>query len=225
MKKYFLSAFAIAGLAVGAFVAADHIDSPSVSNGLVSLAQDITDSHVYRGQSGGLVFSTSVRGLLTPGTPSAFDEDVLLQWNIDLDNDLVADRVIQAIPRDGIMYFFGPVDAATNGTSVTVIGETDVRGQVSITGGATAITATNAEGMQFFAGLRDDPFFFDFTQFSEIAAGNATAFNDPGTDTFAGTNVLNVSVEVPTSLIGDGFTFPVNGEETYNVWVTSYVKQ
>ena len=49
--------------------------------------------------------------------------------------------------------------------------------------GSNAITATN-QGMQFFAGPRDDPFFFDFGQFNEIIAGNASGFNSPGTDTF-----------------------------------------
>jgi hypothetical protein len=51
---------------------------------------------------------------------------------------------------------------------------------------------------EFFAGPRDDPFFFDLGQFQEIL-GNASGFNNPGTDTLLGLNVLSVVVEVPKS--------------------------
>lgn len=51
----------------------------------------------------------------------------------------------------------------------------------------------------------------DFAQFSDIIAGNATSFNNPGSDTFAGTNVMSIVVEVPKSMIG--------GSGTINAWV------
>ena len=51
---------------------------------------------------------------------------------------------------------------------------------------------------------------------------------DPGTDTFAGTNVLSVVVEVPKSILGNGST-GVNpfapDTPIYNVWVESKRKQ
>ena len=71
--------------------------------------------------------------------------------------------------------------------------------------------------MMAFAGPRDDPFFMDFAQYSQIIAGNATSFNNPGADTFAGTNVLSVVVEVPKSMIG--------GSGTINTWVESKRRQ
>jgi hypothetical protein len=37
--------------------------------------------------------------------------------------------------------------------------------------------------MKFFAGPRDDPFFFDLGQFQAILGGTATAFKNPGVDT------------------------------------------
>ncbi len=36
-----------------------------------------------------------------------FEEDVLIEFNIDNTGDNVEDLVIQAIPRNGKMYFFG----------------------------------------------------------------------------------------------------------------------
>ena len=71
----------------------------------------------------------------------------------------------------------------------------------------------SGKGMKVFAGPRDDPFFFDFAQYSEIIAGNATSFNEPGADTFAGTNVLSVVVEVPKSMLGNAAAL--------NTWVES----
>jgi hypothetical protein len=71
--------------------------------------------------------------------------------------------------------------------------------------------------MKFFAGPRDDPFFFDFNQYTAIINGDADGFNSPGDDTFAGSNVLSVVVEVPESMIG--------GSGTINTWVESKRKQ
>jgi hypothetical protein len=71
--------------------------------------------------------------------------------------------------------------------------------------------------MKFFAGPRDDPFFFDFGQFSEILAGNASGFNNPGVDTFAGSNVLSIVVEVPKARLGNAATL--------NVWAETKNKQ
>jgi hypothetical protein len=57
----------------------------------------------------------------------------------------------------------------------------------------------------------------DFAQYGAIIGGTASGFNNPGSDTFAGTNVLSVVVEVPKSLIG--------GSGTINTWVETKVKQ
>ena len=67
--------------------------------------------------------------------------------------------------------------------------------------------------MKFFAGPRDDPFFMDFAQYSEIIVGNASSFNTPGADTFAGTNVMSIVVEVPKSMIASSGSI--------NAWVES----
>lgn len=210
MKKskklsWVLGAFAFAGI----LVAADHIDAPAVQGG----TSDVTDFYAFQGEnSSNLVFATNVQGLMSPtNTASAeFDENVLVEINIDNNGDNVEDFVIQAIPRNGKMYFFGPISPSAPGLNSTII-TSGIQSNVDITPyGMSAITETN-EGMSFFAGPRDDPFFMDFAQFSNIIAGNATSFNDPGSDTFAGTNVMSIVVEVPKSMIG--------GSGTINAWV------
>ncbi|MGV7107838.1 DUF4331 family protein [Flavobacterium sp. U410] len=190
-------------------VAADHIDAPAVQGG----TSDITDFYSFQGaNTNNLVFVANIQGLLSPtATASAsFDENVMVEFNIDNNGDNIEDLVIQAIPRNGKMYFFGPVAPGTTGTSSTVK-TTAALGNVEITEyGETAMIGT-ASGASFFAGPRDDPFFFDFGQYSEIIAGNASSFNNPGNDTFAGTNVMSIVVEVPKTMLG--------GSGPLNTWV------
>lgn len=207
-----LSLFAISGLLL---IAADHADAPAVTGN----ASDITDVYAFQGQNtSNMVFVVNSQGLLSPGaTASAtFNESVLTEINIDNNNDNVEDLVIQAIKRGNKMYFFGPVTPGTTGTSST-IKTSNASGSVEISQyGQAAIIGTN-NNMKFFAGPRDDPFFFDLNQYKAILAGTATGFNNPGTDTFAGTNVLSTIIEVPKTALGTS--------SSINVWVETKQKQ
>ncbi|MFD2726806.1 DUF4331 family protein [Hyunsoonleella rubra] len=204
-------------LAVASFfaIAADHIDAPAVQSG----SSDITDFYAFQGENtDNLVFVANVQGLISPANTAdaTFDEGVLVEFNIDTSGDNVEDLVIQAIPRDGKMYFFGPVAPSQTGLNSTIQTTATAGGVVDITAyGSNAIVGINGD-MRFFAGPRDDPFFMDFAQYSEIIAGNATGFNNPGSDTFAGTNVMSIVVEVPKSMIG--------GSGTINTWVETKTK-
>ena len=204
---------AISGLIL---VAADHIDAPATMSGD---AGDITDVYAFQGQNtNNLVFAVNTQGLLSPNATGAatFKENVMVEINIDNTGDNVEDLVIQAIKRDDKMYFFGPVAPGTPGTSSTVK-TSAATGNVTISSyGATALTAEQ-NGMKFFAGPRDDPFFFDLGQFKAILGGTATGFNNPGTDTFAGTNVMSIVVEVPKTMLGSS--------STINVWAETKKKQ
>jgi len=198
-------------------VAADHIDAPAAQG----TSADITDFYAFQGEdTNNLVFVANVQGLLSPSATSttSFDENVMVEINIDTDGDSVEDLVIQAIPRDGVMYFFGPVAPSSTGLNSNVSEMASNKGEVAITPyGSNAITATSSAGIKMFAGPRDDPFFMDFARYGEILAGSAPGFNNPGADTFAGSNVLSVVVEVPKSMIGTSGAI--------NTWVEAKVKQ
>lgn len=207
-----LAIIAIAGL-LG--ISADHIDAPAVQGG----TSDITDYFAFQGENtNNLVFVANVQGLLSPSATAnaTFEENVLVEFNIDNNGDNIEDLVIQAIPKNGRMYFFGPAAPASPGTSSTILTGA-IAADVEITSYGTATIIESSNGMNYFAGPRDDPFFFDFGQFNEILAGNAAGFNDPGTDTFAGTNVLSIVVEVPKDMLG--------GSGTLNTWVETKRKQ
>lgn len=58
---------------------------------------------------------------------------------------------------------------------------------------------------------------FIFSLFNDVLAGNQPMFADPGTDSFAGTNVMSIAVELPKSMVGSG--------DSVNIWVESKRKQ
>lgn len=207
-----LSLVAITGLV---FMAADHADAPAVTGN----ASDITDVYAFQGEdTNNMVFVVNTQGLLSPSATAmaTFNDNVMTEINIDNTGDNVEDLVIQAVKRDNKMYFFGPVAPGTTGVN-SMIKTTAMAGSVDISKYGSAPMIATANGMKFFAGPRDDPFFFDLGQFKSILMGTATGFNNPGTDTFKGTNVLSTIIEVPKSLLGSSATI--------NVWAETKKKQ
>lgn len=205
-KKLFLFFALTAVVSTGIYVvAADHGDPPS----LLSDAQyDISDVYVFASpqDSNNLVFYSGLENFLTPGENPGFNPNSMLEFNIDTDNNNIEDLVIQCIYENGKITVYGPVAPSAPGTTSTLMTSgTKTEGNLN--------TVITNGGIKVYAGLRDDPFFFDLTRFREIIAGTATQFNNPGTDTFAGTNILATIVEIPKSMLGSG--------NTINVWTES----
>jgi len=229
MKKIILVGLAAIIALVGTIViAADHVDAPAVGSlGSGSTLVDITDYYAFESpaNANNYVFVCNVSGLTAPASTGAlsFTDDLLYEFNIDSDADNVEDLVIQAIFRDGKMIVRGPSAPSQSGLTSS-ISPSSTRVEVDMTPyGQSAITASN-DGITAFAGSRDDPFFMDFFKFVDIVngAGNAlgidvsppadgtayaTSFDNSGTDTFAGSNVLSVVIEVPKSMLGSGDSF------------------
>jgi hypothetical protein len=202
---------ALVAVSGGIIYAADHLDAPAVSN----QPTDITDVYVFRGENtNNLVFVANTQGLLSPSATGAakFDEKTLVEFNIDNNGDNVEDLVIQAIVKNGKMKIYGPYKPAATGTR-SVIAETAFTVQTDVTPYGQAAIMAEQKGVKVFAGPRDDPFFFDLTQYQKILGGEASGFNKPGNDTFKGTNVLSIVVEVPKSQLGNA--------STLNVWAES----
>jgi len=211
--KIFITAFVcLVVAAAGIIYAADHIDAPAVTN----KPTDITDVYVFRGQNpDNMVFVANTQGLLSPGATAdaGFDENTMMEFNIDNTGDNVEDLVIQCIAKNGKMKVYGPAMPKVTGT-ISYLNINKLSVQTDITKyGQDALSAIGDNGVKVFAGPRDDPFFFDLVRFRQVIAGTASSFNNPGNDTFAGTNVMAIVVEVPKSLLGS------NG--TINVWAES----
>src|SRR5437867_8102496 len=185
--------------------ASDHKDSALLA---ADHAADIADVYTFKSpvNPDNVVLVMTVSGFIPPSEASTtfFDPGVLYQWKIDNDGDAVEDLVIQAfVTGTGghqVMHFRGPAAPAATGTTDRVVLGPETA-TVGVSNGAAPIVASRG-GMTVFAGVRDDPFFFDLVQFKKIIAGEATAFRNPGVDTFAGFNVLAIVAEVPSSLLG-----------------------
>ena len=218
-KKILIAALIAAAVTTGGIIyAADHADTPAVTG----LASDITDLYVFQGQNtNNIVFVGNTQGLLTPGSTGAakFDENTVIEFNIDNTGDAVEDLVIQCKydAASGKMQVYGPIKPSETGERSKLEGSVTAETVVTPYGG-TLVTGTGSTGIQVFAGPRDDPFFFDLDQFKKILAGTASNFNNPGTDHFAGTNVMSVVVEVPKSLI------PAGPGGKINVWLETKKK-
>ena len=220
MKRNLFLPATIIALAVatcGILYAADHVDSPTITN----QPTDITDLYVFKGaDANNLVFVANSQGLLSPGSSATamFDANTVLEFNIDNNNDKVEDLVIQCKydAASNKMKIYGPVTPSLAGTKSKLEGNVTAEVAVTAYGVGAPVVATGTTGIKVFAGTRDDPFFFDLTQYKKIIAGTASSFNNPGADSFAGTNVLSTVVEVPKSLLG--------GTGTINVWLETKKK-
>lgn len=203
----------------GILLAADHVDSPAVT----AQSTDITDLYVFRAQDpNNMVFVANTQGLLAPGSTAAakFDENTVIEFNIDNNADAIEDFVIQCKydAASNKMRVYGPIAPSEKGKRSKLEGSVTAEAVVTAYGAGPTI-GTSASGIKVFAGPRDDPFYFDLTQFKKIIAGTATGFLPPGTasDTFAGTNVLSVVVEVPKTLIS-------SPSGSINVWLETKKK-
>lgn len=197
----------------GIIYAADHIDAPAVTG----QSSDITDLYVFQGENkNNMVFVANTQGLLSPTASGSakFNENTLIQFSIDNNGDNVEDLVLQAKydAASTKMNVYGPIKPTTTGTTSVLEGRQTATVQVTEYGMSPKIGKVN--DISVFAGPRDDPFFFDLTAYKAVIGGTASSFKNPGTDTFAGTNVLSLVIEVPKSMLG-----ATTGK--INVWATT----
>ena len=116
-KNLLLAALVMIATSVGIVWAADHIDAP----GVASTTSDITDYYAFQSpeNNNNMVFVANLQGLLSPTATvdARFDENVMVEFNIDNNGDAVEDLVIQAVFKDGKVTAYGPVKPATTGLS------------------------------------------------------------------------------------------------------------
>src|SRR5712691_3424622 len=162
--------------------ASDHKDSALLA---ADHAADIADVYTFKSpvNPDNVVLAMTVSGFIPPAEASTtfFDPNVLYQWKIDNNGDAVEDLVIQAFVTGSgghqVMHFRGPAAPPKIGVVNRIIDGPETA-TVLVTNGETPIVATRG-GIKVFAGVRDDPFFFDLAQCKKIVACLATSFNNP----------------------------------------------
>jgi hypothetical protein len=214
-------AAAAAGLAVGS----DHQDTPFVE---LNPKTDMTDVYAFPGSSPGrIALVMNTRAFLTPAqaqdpAQGSFDDDLLYQFKIDNNGDAREDRVIQVSftgeGADQRVEVRGPVAPVVQGAMENVIADVTP----AVTGGLNT-TLGDPNGVQVFAGPRDDPFFLDLEAFfcilpdrrpvgGQLSSSCALQpspsapfyFRNPGVNYIGGYNVNAIVIELPSSMIENG---------------------
>lgn len=183
---------AIAVLAAIPALSADHLDAPTTKK---DGRTDINDVYVFHPGSpqnlGKTVLAMTVNPAAGVRSPTAFHPDAKYELLIDKDGDAKADSTIRVQ--------FSDVEGGQQDYRVHVIRGND--GNINFRGRTNQVV--QEDGVTAFAGLRDDPFFFDLESFNSLGSGGA--FCQPGdSDFFLGLNTSAIVIEVPTSVIGSG---------------------
>jgi hypothetical protein len=210
-----------AGLALGS----DHQDTPFVE---LNPKSDMTDVYAFPGSAPGrIVLAMDTWAFLTPAeaqdpNDGSFDHNLLYQFKIDNNDDTKEDQVIQvSFTGEGAaqqVEVRGPIAPPVQGAMNNEIGDVTP----AVTGALNTILG-DANGIQVFAGPRDDPFFIDLEAFfcilpdrkpvsgplapSCALSPNPQApffFRSPGVDYVSGFNVNSIVIELPSSMLENG---------------------
>lgn len=181
-------------LAMFAAHAADHAEAPLIA---VDPAADIADAYAWHdGNHLNLILTFAGGGL--PGQDAVYEDGVRYTVYFDADNDQVPDHAIHAQ--------FGQNGAGQWGIRVM-----DLPGAGGpVIGGVE--TLLSQSGTKVWAGLRDDPFFFDAEGLG-ITLGTGDLSFDNTRDSFAGTNVTAIAMRTRLS------SLPFDGP--FQVWATA----
>jgi hypothetical protein len=190
--------------------AADHGDAPNVAG---DQAADLADTFVFLDPADAtkVIIAMNFRGFIVPGEGvnfSVFDSRALYRFEIENTGDSKPDSFIDVT--------FSPKEtsgATAQVASVKLPGSKKVSftapttpSTLAATPNAPTITTDPVSGVTFFAGAIDDPFVFDLVAFNRFVASVVAGSADPtlltrGRDTFAGYNILNITLSVPVGLV------------------------
>ena len=217
---------------VPALRAADHRDAPAVDG---TGEGDITDVFAFLDPNNRnrLILAMGVNPFAVPAHLHSyrFSKDYLYQFKLDLNGDAKEDLVIQAkfseTETGQIVHLrIGVPDAGSAGANNTFMENAS-----SALDHATGEVFGDANDVQVFTGLRDDPFVLD-GQFFRIVANLQDVFRaipasplgplrgrpikadgTSGLDTFAGFNASFIVVGIPVSWLG-------GSRDIVNIWGT-----
>ena len=231
MKRAILAALALTVLAAaalaavvsggpGSSAAADHVDAPGLTPPGGNLQLDLTDVYAWRARNGNTVLAMNVNGLtakgkrpvFASGSPAVARTNAVTYWfRVDNNGDAAADV--------NIAVSFGKANSrGVQELTVKRNGRLLVEGQTSP---GKSITINRSGAVRAYAGLREDPFFFDLDGFINILSSEAgksfLGCKSPRTDFFAGRNVSAIVLELPASQLTR------SGSSAIGVWSATTV--
>ncbi len=206
--------------------AADHGDSPTVGS---DQGCDLADLYAFLDPNDNdqVVLIATLRGFIVPseaGNFGNFDPAMRLRFNIENTGDATPDMFIdvtfskrlvaegEASPsQTAKIAFSGKVPSAfagVKGRFEAAVSQPNLAAMAPprTTPDDLASMKNPTPGIKFFAGVADDPFFFDIVGFnrfvSSVLAGTPdTTHLARARDSFAGYNVMGVALRIPVGLL------------------------
>ncbi len=168
-------------------LAADHQEAPGTQAQVVADIGDYFAWHSGDSLNVALTFGTFAMA----GSMANYNSDILYAMHFDTTEDGVSDLDVYA-------RFAQDVDGNW-GVQVMGLGDTPVVGAVE--------TVLTDGDVMVWAGVADDPFFFDLTGFNETINTGTISFN-PARDSVAGLNVTSLVLQFPLStVVAEGGSF------------------
>jgi hypothetical protein len=184
---------------------ADHLDDPGLTSPAMDARVDITDHYAFQkpGDPDRTILILNVNPL-APTHADAFRHDAVYETLVDTNGD--------AMPDLSFRYRFTPKENghqhARVSRAVIPHGQELEDGHIHpewekenlvedapVSFDSKAIITKGRGGVQFFAGFRSDPFFFDLLGFL-----NGLKFT--GSDFFVDKNVFGIALDLPNELLG-----------------------
>lgn len=188
--------------------ASDHVDSPANAD---DRGTDLADEYLFLDPNDNtrVVMLMTWSGFIVPGENAnlgIFTEEGNARFTFDVEN--TGDAVPDLSYRVTFGKKPGPAGPQTatielpDGRSFTA--PTTVVSNTADTAPAPTITTDPISGVSFFAGIADDPFFFDIPAFGRFVASVRAGAPNPAVferarDSFAGYNVLSMALSVPAA--------------------------
>lgn len=213
-KKFAALALALNLLVVLAVVptaqvgAADHGDAPALG---ADRSADINDVYLFLDPTDNtkVVILLTVHGFIVPAEAvnfGVFDPNLRYRFEIDASGDVAPDGFIDVTFSEKINSGATPQTATVSSTFFSTFTAPSTPANLNTTAPTPVVTTDSTSGISFFAGLVDDPFFFDIPAFNRftasVVAGTPNpAFFQRGRDSFAGYNTLSIALSVPAQLL------------------------
>jgi hypothetical protein len=188
-------------------IAADHGDSPNNAN---DRAGDLGDTYLFLDPNDNtkVVLLTTAQGFIVPGEAvnfGIFDHNLRYRFELETTGDAAPDHFIDVFFSEKVNAANNPQVATISSSFFPTFTANTTPSSLGTTVPAPTIT-TSPEGIAFFAGQVDDPFFFDVPAFARFNASVSTGTPDPsqfnrGRDTFAGYSTLGIGLSIPITLI------------------------
>jgi hypothetical protein len=197
--------------------AADHGDAPFASN---NQSTDIADVFAFLDPNDNtrLILAMTQRGFIASGENAnfgIFDQFLKYRLQLETTGDAQPDQFID-ITFSPVQQSGGPQTATIELPSGQVFTALTTRSTTAPDAPVQVVTEDEETGIKFFAGLVDDPFFFDIPGFSRFVNSVLNGAPDPtqlqrGRDSFAGYNVMGIALSIPLSFLSPPDVVGVSG--------------